>query len=131
MKKYFSGATLRRTNCIQTIYSSLTVQQNTLTLEQVAAVLNSKVQKNIAEIKNAYASYREAMPVTLLLMGQFIYELRRYNAKAEGESSVFRTQLANAVEQDGYALLKTRLLRGHGLDLKITKYIEKIAITNV
>ena len=52
---------LRRTNRIRTIYSSLAIEQNTLNLEQVTAVLNGKriiaPPKDIAEVKNAYEIY--------------------------------------------------------------------------
>ena len=52
---------LRRTNRIRTIYSSLAIEQNTLTLEQVTAVLNGKrviaPPKDITEVKNAYEIY--------------------------------------------------------------------------
>lgn len=53
--------TLRRTNRIRTIYSSLAIEQNTLSLEQVTAVLNGKhviaPPKDITEVKNAYEIY--------------------------------------------------------------------------
>ena len=52
---------LRRTNRIRTRYSSLAIEQNTLSLEQVTAVLNGKrviaPPKDIAEVKNAYEIY--------------------------------------------------------------------------
>lgn len=52
---------LRRTNRIRTIYSSLAIEQNTLSLEQVTAVLDGKrviaPPKDIAEVKNAYKIY--------------------------------------------------------------------------
>ena len=52
---------LRRSNRIRSIYSSLAIEQNTLSLEQVTAVLNGKrviaPPKDIAEVKNAYAIY--------------------------------------------------------------------------
>ena len=52
---------LHRTNRIRTIYSSLAIEQNTLSLEQVTAVLNGKrviaPPKDIAEVKNAYEIY--------------------------------------------------------------------------
>lgn len=48
-------------NRIRTIYSSLAIEQNTLSLEQVTAVLNDKLviapPKDIAEVKNAYEIY--------------------------------------------------------------------------
>ena len=52
-----SSPNLRRSNRIRTIYSSLAIEQNTLDLEQVTAVLAGKhviaPPKDIAEIKNA------------------------------------------------------------------------------
>ena len=52
---------LRRTNRIRTIYSSLAIEQNTLSLDQVTAVLDGKrvlaPPKDIAEVKNAYEIY--------------------------------------------------------------------------
>ena len=56
-----TNPTLRRTNRIRTIHSSLAIEQNTLSLEQVTAVLNGKrilaPPKDIAEVKNAYEIY--------------------------------------------------------------------------
>ena len=56
-----TNPTLRRTNRIRSIYSSLAIEQNTLSLEQVTAVLNGKrviaPPKDIAEVKNAYQIY--------------------------------------------------------------------------
>ena len=56
-----SNLTLRRTNRIRTIYSSLAIEQNTLSLDQVTAVLQGKrviaSPKDIAEVKNAYEIY--------------------------------------------------------------------------
>ena len=56
-----ANPTLHRTNQIRTIHGSLAIEQNTLSLEQVTAVLNGKhvlaSPKDIAEIKNAYDIY--------------------------------------------------------------------------
>ena len=56
-----SNPNLRRTNRIRTIHGSLAIEQNTLSLEQVTAVLNGKhvlaPPKDIAEVKNAYEIY--------------------------------------------------------------------------
>ena len=56
-----TNPTLRRTNRIKTIHGSLAIEQNTLSLEQVTAVLNGKTvlapPKDIAEVKNAYEVY--------------------------------------------------------------------------
>lgn len=59
--KLSSNPTLRRTNRIRTIHGSLAIEQNTLTLDQVTAVINGKhiiaPPKDIAEVKNAYDIY--------------------------------------------------------------------------
>ncbi|MEG1579376.1 MAG: Fic family protein, partial [Oscillospiraceae bacterium] len=58
-----SNPTLRRTNRIRTIHGSLAIEQNTLSLEQVTAVLNGKQvlapPKDVAEVKNAYEIYEQ------------------------------------------------------------------------
>ncbi len=52
---------LRRSNRIRTVYGSCAIEQNTLTLEQVTAVLNGKrvlaPPKDIAEVQNAFEIY--------------------------------------------------------------------------
>ena len=54
---------LRRTNRIRTIYGTLAIEQNTLSVEQITAVLNGKhviaPQKDILEVRNAYAVYEK------------------------------------------------------------------------
>ena len=59
--KISMNPTLRRTNRIQTIYSSLAIEQNTLDIEQVTSVLSGKrviaPPKDIAEVQNAYEIY--------------------------------------------------------------------------
>ncbi|MBQ9519833.1 MAG: Fic family protein [Firmicutes bacterium] len=53
--------TLRRENRIKTIYSSLAIENNVLTLEQVSAVIDGKrilaPPKDIREVQNAYEAY--------------------------------------------------------------------------
>ena len=60
-KQLSLNPTLRRTNRIRTIYSSLAIEQNTLDIDQVTAVLSGKhiiaPPKDIAEVKNAYEIY--------------------------------------------------------------------------
>ena len=52
---------LRRKNRIKTIHGSLSIEQNTLTVEQITAVLNGKTviapPKDIEEVKNAFEIY--------------------------------------------------------------------------
>ena len=60
-KEFEKNLTLRRKNRIKTIYSSLAIEQNTLTLEQVTDVINGKrvlaPLKDIKEVQNAYKIY--------------------------------------------------------------------------
>ncbi|MBE6123977.1 MAG: Fic family protein [Erysipelotrichaceae bacterium] len=52
---------LRKSNTIKSIHSSLAIEANSLTLEQVKDVINGKLvlgnQKEIQEVKNAYEAY--------------------------------------------------------------------------
>ena len=54
---------LRRENRIKTIHSSLAIEQNTLTLQQVTDVINGKrilgPPQDIREVKNAYEAYEK------------------------------------------------------------------------
>ena len=56
-----SSPVLRRTNRIRSVYSSLAIEQNTLSISQVTDVLNGKrviaPPKDIAEVKNSYEIY--------------------------------------------------------------------------
>jgi len=54
---------LRRNNRIRSIHSSLKIEANSLSLGQVRDVINGKMvlgeQKEIQEVKNAYAAYEK------------------------------------------------------------------------
>lgn len=63
---------LRRNNRIHSIYSSLTIEANSLSFNQVKDVINGKLvigdQKEIQEVKNAYKAYemmRESNPYSI------------------------------------------------------------------
>ncbi len=103
-----SNPTLRRTNRIRTIHGSLAIEQNTLTLEQVTAVLNGKKvlapPKDIAEVKNAYEIYErldELDPYSVddLLTAHGIMT----RGLVEG-SGTFRTRPVGVVDQEGHIL---------------------------
>lgn len=96
---------LRRTNRIRTIYGSLAIEQNILSLEQVTAVLNGKhvlaPPKDIAEVKNAYEIYErldelDPYSVDVLLMAHGIM-----TRGLVVESGMFRTRPVGVVNQDG------------------------------
>lgn len=61
VKGLSANSMLRKNNRIRTIHGSLAIEQNTLSLEQVTAVLSGKhvlaPPKDIAEVKNAFEIY--------------------------------------------------------------------------
>ncbi len=63
---------LRKNNRIKSIYSSLAIEANSLSIEQVKDVLNGKIvmgpEKEVQEVKNAYEAYamiKEVSPYSL------------------------------------------------------------------
>ena len=99
---------LRRTNRIRTIHGSLAIEQNTLSIEPVTAVLNGKTvlapPKDIAEVKNAYEIYERLdelnpYPVDDLLTAHGIMTRGLVE-----ESGIFRTQPVGIVDNAGHVL---------------------------
>ena len=76
-----NNPTLRRSNRIRTIHGSLAIEQNTLSLEQVTAVLNGKhvlaPPKDIAEVKNAYEIYERLDELDPYSVDDLLTALRR------------------------------------------------------
>ena len=62
-KEFESKPYLRRNNRIKSIHSSLAIEANSLSMDEVRAVVNGKTvigpQKEIQEVKNAYAAYEQ------------------------------------------------------------------------
>lgn len=103
-----SDPVLRRQNRIKTIYSSLAIEQNTLSLEQVTAVLSGKrvlaPPKDIAEVKNAYEIYdhlNELNPYSVedLLLAHHV--MMRGLVQEDG---VFRSKPVGVVDSHGNVL---------------------------
>ena len=103
-----SNPTLRRSNRIRTIHGSLAIEQNTLSLEHVTAVLDGKhvlaPPKDIAEVKNAYEIYErldemDPYPVDDLLTAHGIM-----TREVVDESGMFRTRPGGVVDQEGRVL---------------------------
>lgn len=103
-----TNPTLRRTNRIRTIYSSLAIEQNTLSLEQVTAVLNGKhvvaPPKDIAEVKNAYEIYEIMDSLDPYSVDDL---LRAHGVMTKGlieESGCFRSRPVGVVDKQGNIL---------------------------
>lgn len=103
-----SNPTLRRVNRIRTIYGSLAIEQNTLSVEQMTAVIDGKLvlapPKDIAEVKNAYEIYErldELDPYSVddLLAAHGIMTLGLVD-----ESGVFRSRPVGVADQEGNIL---------------------------
>lgn len=103
-----SNPTLRRTNRIRTIHGSLAIEQNTLTLEQVTAVLNGKQvlapPKDIAEVKNAYEIYERLDELDPYSVDDLLTAHGITTRGLVEESGMFRTRPVGVVDQEGHVL---------------------------
>ena len=99
---------LRRTNRIRTIHGSLAIEQNTLSLEQVTAVLNGKhilaPPKDIAEVKNAYEIYERLDELDPYSVDDLLLAHGIMTRGLVEESGMFRTRPVGVVDQDGHIL---------------------------
>jgi Fic family protein len=103
-----SNPTLRRTNRIRTIHGSLAIEQNTLSLEQVTAVLNGKQvlapPKDIAEVKNAYEIYERLDELDPYSVDDLLTAHGVMTRGLVEESGVFRTRPVGVVDREGQIL---------------------------
>lgn len=90
---------LRRENRIKTIHSSLAIEHNSLSLEQVTAVLNGKrvlgSPQEIKEVQNAYEAYeimlslnphnvQDLLKAHALMMSDLVKESGRFRSGGVG-----------------------------------------------
>lgn len=103
-----SNPTLRRANRIRTIHGSLAIEQNTLTLEQVTAILNGKQvlapPKDIAEVKNAYEIYERLDDLDPYSVDDLLAAHGVMTRGLLDESGVFRTRPVGVVDGEGHVL---------------------------
>ena len=99
---------LRRTNRIRSVQGSLAIEQNSLSLEQVTAILNGKrvlaPPKDIAEVKNAFSVYErmeEYDPFSVDSLLSAHYEMTRGLIE---EAGVFRSGPVGVVDGKGNVL---------------------------
>lgn len=109
LSSHLSGnPTLRRANRIRTIHGSLAIEQNTLSLEQVTAVLNGKhvlaPPKDIAEVKNAYEIYERLDELNPYSIDDLLTAHGIMTRGLVEESGVFRSRPVGVVDQDGHIL---------------------------
>lgn len=100
-----ANPTLRRSNRIRTIHGSLAIEQNTLSLEQVTAVLGGKhvlaPPKDIAEVKNAYEIYERLDELDPYAMDDLLLAHGVMMRGLVDESGVFRSRPVGVVDSQG------------------------------
>ena len=103
-----ANPTLRRSNRIRTIHGSLAIEQNTLSLEQVTAVLNGKrvlaPPKDIAEVKNAYEVYERLDELDPYSVDDLLCAHGIMTRGLVEESGMFRTRPVGVVDSEGHVL---------------------------
>lgn len=103
-----SSPILRRENRIKTIYSSLAIEQNTLSLEQVTAVLSGKrvlaPPKDIAEVKNAYEVYDHLAQLNPYSIDDLLFAHRIMMQGLVQEAGEFRSRPVGVVDSKGNVL---------------------------
>lgn len=99
---------LRKTNRIRTIHGSLAIEQNTLSLEQVTAVLGGKhvlaPQKDIAEVKNAYEIYERLPQLNPYSIDDLLTAHKIMTRGLVQESGMFRSTPVGVVDPQGNIL---------------------------
>ena len=107
--------TLRRTNRIRTIYSSLKIEQNTLDIEQVTALLSGKrvlaPPKDIKEVKNAYEIYDALESLDPYSVDDLLKAHGVMVKDIENEAGEFRSRPVGIVNEKGEILHFGTLLR--------------------
>ena len=103
-----SNPILRRSNRIRSIHGSLAIEQNTLSLEQVTAVLNGKhvlaPPKDIAEVKNAYEIYERLDELDPYSMDDLLIAHGIMTRGLVKESGMIRSRPVGVIDQKGNLL---------------------------
>ena len=101
-EKLSSNPVLRRENRIKTIYSSLAIEQNTLTFEQVTDLINGKrvlaPPKDIKEVKNAYEIYEKLDLLNPYSIKDLLKAHKIMTSELINESGKFRTKGAGVYQ---------------------------------
>ena len=96
---------LRRSNRIKTVYGSLAIEQNTLTLDQVTAVLNGKrvlaPSKDITEVRNAFEIYERLETLNPYSIDDLLTAHGVMMRGLEQEVGEFRSRPVGVVNQAG------------------------------
>ena len=100
--------TLRRSNRIRTIHASLAIEQNSLSIEQITAILSGKrviaPPKDIAEVKNAYEIYEHMDSLNPYDMDDLLVAHGIMMRGLDDEAGAFRSKPVGVVNQEGQIL---------------------------
>ena len=103
-----TNPTLHRINRIRTIHGTLAIEQNTLTLEQVTAVLNGKrvlaPPQDIIEVKNAYEIYERLDELDSYSIDDLLMAHGIMTRGLVEEAGAFRAHPVGVVDQEGHIL---------------------------
>lgn len=99
---------LRKVSRLKSIHSSLAIENNTLSFEQVTAVINGKKvlgpQKDILEVKNAFKSYEELENIDVFSVDSLLQTHAIMMNNLVEESGKFRTGNVGVVDTNGKVL---------------------------
>ena len=91
----YRNPVLRRENRIKSIYSSLAIEQNTLSLDQVSDVINGKrvlgPPEDIREVKNAYEAYERVSELDPYSVKNLLYAHKLMTEGLVKEAGRFRS----------------------------------------
>ena len=86
---------LRRNNRIKTIQASLAIENNSLSLDQVTAIINGKrilgPSQDIKEVKNAYEAYEVLLELNPYDIDNLLYAHKLMVNELTKEAGIFRT----------------------------------------
>lgn len=103
-----ASPTLRRSNRIRTVYGSLAIEQNTLSLQQVTAVLDGKrvlaPPKDIAEVKNAFEIYEHLSELDPYSVDALLSAHGVMLRGLTDDAGAFRTRPVGVVDGEGNIL---------------------------
>jgi len=128
-KELESKPHLRRNNRIRSIHSSLKIEANSLSLNEVRDVINGRLvlgdQKEIQEVKNAYAAYEKITEMNPLSIADLknIHGIMTYGIVKE--SGVFRRGDEGVFSGDKCIFIAPPPERVHGLIKDLFSWMKK------
>ena len=110
---------LRRENRIKTIHSSLAIENNTLSIEQVTAIVNGKrilgMPSEIQEVKNAFEAYEHILSFNPYSISDLLQAHKLMMQSLVCEAGKFRTGSVGVFEGDRLVHLAppAHMVKGH------------------